>query len=52
MLAKNTLRGRDMMTEMDFSREEIETILEIGAELKRDFLLGRSTELLKTRPSS
>ena len=47
MLAKNTLRGRDMMTEMDFSREEIETILEIGLELKRDFLLGRSTELLK-----
>ncbi len=47
MLAKNTLRGRDLMTLMDFTRDEVETILDVAFDLKRDFLLGRPTDLLK-----
>jgi ornithine carbamoyltransferase len=49
MLAKNLLRGRDLMTEMDLSRDETETILDVAFDLKRDFLLGRPTDLLKNK---
>ena len=49
MLAKNTLRGRDLMTEMDLSRDEAETILDVAMDLKRDFLLGRPTDLLRSK---
>jgi hypothetical protein len=46
MLAKNTLRGRDLMTEMDLSRDEVETLLEVAFDLKRNFVMGRPTDLL------
>jgi ornithine carbamoyltransferase len=49
MLAKNTLRGRDLMSEMDLSRDEVETILDVAFDLKRDFILGRPTDLLKCK---
>ena len=49
MLSKNTLRGRDMMTLMDFTRDEIETILDVAFDLKRDFLLGKLDDLLKNK---
>jgi ornithine carbamoyltransferase len=49
MLSRNTLRGRDLMSEMSLSKEEVETILEIAADMKKDFLLGRFPDLLKNR---
>ncbi len=49
MLAKNTLRNRDLMTEMDLSRDEVETILDVAFDLKRDFVLGRPTDLLRNK---
>jgi N-acetylornithine carbamoyltransferase len=49
MLYKNLLRGRDAMSDMDFSRDEVETILEVALDLKRDFVLGRPTDLLRNK---
>ncbi len=49
MLDRNTLRGRDIMSEMDFTREEAETVLDIAFDMKRDYLLGRTTEYLKNK---
>jgi N-acetylornithine carbamoyltransferase len=37
------------MTEMDLSREEVETILDLASDSKRDFLLGRHFDLLKNK---
>jgi ornithine carbamoyltransferase len=34
------LRGRDYLAETDFTREEIETILDVASELKRDWVKG------------
>ena len=35
-----TFRGRDFITLLDWSREEIETVLEVALDLKRRFALG------------
>ena len=34
------LRGRDYLTLLDFSREEVETILDVAFDLKRRFAMG------------
>jgi len=35
-----TFRGRDFLTLLDYTREEVETILDVALELKRRFALG------------
>jgi ornithine carbamoyltransferase len=34
------LRGRDFISDMDFSKEEIETVMDVALKLKRDRALG------------
>ena len=36
-----SFRGRDFLRETDFSREEIETILSVAEDLKRDRAMGK-----------
>ncbi len=36
------LRGRDFISDMDFSKEEIETVIDVALKLKRDRALGRA----------
>ena len=40
------LRGRDYISDMDFSKEEIETVLDVAFKLKRDRALGIAHPLL------
>lgn len=46
MLTK-ALRGRDFITLRDFTKHEIETIIETGLALKQDYTLGRPHKLLE-----
>ena len=48
MLTKK-LRGRDFISLMDYSREELETILDVSLELKRKLAMGEEAELLKNK---
>ena len=48
MLTKQ-LRGRDFISLMDYSREELETILDVSLELKRKLAMGEEAELLKNK---
>ena len=48
MLTKQ-LRGRDFISLMDYSREELETILDVSLDLKRKLALGEEAELLKNK---
>jgi len=48
MLTKS-LRGRDFISLMDYSREELETILDVSLELKRKLALGEEHELLNNK---
>jgi ornithine carbamoyltransferase len=41
-----TLRGRDYIATQDWSREELETVIEVSLDLKRRFALGEPTRLL------
>ena len=41
------LKGRDFLSELDFSREELETILDVAWDLKRRRATGEPHELLK-----
>lgn len=43
------LRGRDYISDMDFSKEEIETVLDVALKLKRDRALGISHPLLRDK---
>ncbi len=43
------LRGRDLITLAEWSREEIETVLEVAAQLKRERALGIPHPLLRDR---
>lgn len=46
----NKWRGRDYLAETDFSKEEIETILEVALELKKQTAMGQShSHLLKDK---
>ena len=42
----NTLRGKDWISIQDFSREELETILDVASELKQAFLLNKNHDYL------
>lgn len=42
----NSLRGRDFLTLLDFNREEVDSILEVAAELKRQRATGQKHHLL------
>lgn len=48
MLTKQ-LRGRDFISLMDYSREELETILDVSLDLKRKLAMGEEAELLKNK---
>ena len=48
MLTKQ-LRGRDFISLMDYSREELETILDVSLDLKRKLAMGEEVELLKNK---
>jgi N-acetylornithine carbamoyltransferase len=43
------LRGRDFIGDMDFSKEEIETVLDVALKLKRDRALGIPHPLLRDK---
>jgi ornithine carbamoyltransferase len=46
---QTNLRGRDLISLQDWSTEEIETILEVAAQLKRDRALGQPHPYLRDR---
>ena len=43
------LRGRDFISDMDFSKEEIETVMDVAFKLKRDRALGIRHPLLEDK---
>lgn len=45
-----TFKGRDFLAETDFTKEEIETVLDVATELKRDRAMGRyHDQLLRSK---
>ena len=42
----NTFRGRDYITLLNYSREEIDTLLDVALDLKRKFVTGEPHHLL------
>ena len=46
---RTDMRGKDFVTLMDYSAEEIETILSVGFDLKRQNAMGQPHELLKNK---
>ncbi len=46
---QTNLRGRDLIGTQDWTKEELETVLEVAAELKRDRALGRPHPYLRDR---
>lgn len=43
------LRGRDLIGDLDFSKEEVETVLDVAFDLKRKRALGESHALLRDK---
>ncbi|GAF98208.1 unnamed protein product, partial [marine sediment metagenome] len=43
------LRNRDLIGDLDFSKEEVETILDVAWDLKRKRALGESHALLRDK---
>ena len=43
------LRGRDYISDMDFSKEEIDTVIDVALQLKRDRALGVPHPLLRDK---
>jgi len=43
------LRGRDLISDMDFSKEEVETVMDVALKLKRDRALGVPHALLRDK---
>jgi ornithine carbamoyltransferase len=43
------LRGRDLIGDLDFSREEVETVLEVALDLKRQRALGEAHPYLRDK---
>jgi len=48
-MQSRTFRGRDFLRLLDFTKEEIETILDVAFDLKRKFALGESHRLLQDK---
>jgi N-acetylornithine carbamoyltransferase len=46
---QTNLRGRDFIGDLDFSKEEIETVLDVAFKLKRDRALGAAHPLLRDK---
>lgn len=45
----STLRGKDYIATQDWTREELETVLDVALDLKRSFALGAPTRLLSDK---
>ena len=43
------LKGRDLIGDLDFSREEVETVLDVAFDLKRKRALGESHPYLRDK---
>ncbi|MEX1021342.1 MAG: hypothetical protein WDZ49_16900 [Litorilinea sp.] len=43
------MRGRDFISDMDFSKEEIETVIDVALKLKRDCARGAPHALLRDK---
>jgi N-acetylornithine carbamoyltransferase len=43
------LRGRDLISDLDFSKEEVETVLEVAFDLKRKRALNELTPYLRDK---
>ncbi len=46
---QTNFRGRDLISDLDFSKEEVETVLEVAWDLKRKRALGESHALLRDK---
>ncbi len=46
---KTFLRGRDLISDLDFSKEEVETVLEVAWDLKRKRAIGEPHPLLRDK---
>ena len=46
---QTNLRGRDLIGDLDFSKEEVETVLDVAWDLKRKRALGESHALLRDK---
>ena len=46
---KTDLRGRDLICDLDFSKEEVETVLDVAWDLKRKRALGKPHPLLRDK---
>ncbi len=49
MVKTETFRGRDFITLLDYTKEEIETLLEVALDLKRKFAMGEPHKLLDAK---
>ena len=43
------LHGRDLIGDLDFSKEEVETVMDVAFDLKRKRALNESTALLRDK---
>jgi len=46
---QTNLRGRNFISDMDFTKEEVETVMEIALQLKRDRAMGRPHPVLRDK---
>lgn len=46
---QTNFRGRDFIGDLDFSKEEVETVLDVAWDLKRKRALGESHALLRDK---
>jgi ornithine carbamoyltransferase len=49
MVKTESFRGRDFITLLDYSKEEVETLLEVALDLKRKFATGEPHKLLDAK---
>lgn len=49
MVKTDSFRGRDFITLLEYSKEEVETLLEVGLDLKRKFAVGEPHHLLQDK---
>ncbi|RDE13219.1 MAG: ornithine carbamoyltransferase [Candidatus Thorarchaeota archaeon] len=49
MVKTDSFRGRDFITLLEYTKEEVETLLEVGLDLKRKFATGEPHKLLDAK---